>query len=253
MGYKRTRNIFNPNSDQPYKLSRSRLEMFLNCSRCFYLDRRLGIDRPSIPAFTLNSAVDHLLKKEFDEYRQNGKPHPIMIDSNIEAVPLVHEDLEKWRHNFTGVQVHHEATKFLFFGAVDDVWTTSNGELIVVDYKATSKDGEVTLDGRWQQAYKRQMEIYQWLLEKNGFKVSNTGYFVYANGRRDLDAFKSKLLFNLKLIPYVGDRTWVDTALLEAHQCLLSDDIPDANSDCEYCQYRTAARTYEPSNTSKDR
>ena len=36
---------------------------------------------------------------------------------------------------------------------------------------------------------KRQMEIYQWLLRKNGFKVSDTGYFVYANGITDARSF----------------------------------------------------------------
>ncbi|MEI9966803.1 MAG: hypothetical protein WDN67_04185 [Candidatus Moraniibacteriota bacterium] len=39
---------------------------------------------------------------------------------------------------------------FLFSGGVDDVWVAPDGELIIVDYKATSKDGEVTLDAEWQ-------------------------------------------------------------------------------------------------------
>jgi hypothetical protein len=64
-------------------------------------------------------------------------------------------------------------------GGVDDMWINHQGEYIVVDYKATSKKTEVTLDADWQIGYKRQMEIYQWLFGKNGYKVSNTGYFVY--------------------------------------------------------------------------
>jgi 2-isopropylmalate synthase len=35
------------------------------------------------------------------------------------------------------------------------------------------------LDQEWQDSYKRQMDVYQWLLRQNGLKVSNTGYFVY--------------------------------------------------------------------------
>ena len=62
----RTRNIFDPKSKEPFRLSRSRLELFVDCPRCFYLDRRLGTDRPPGFPFTLNSAVDTLLKKEFD-------------------------------------------------------------------------------------------------------------------------------------------------------------------------------------------
>ena len=84
---------------------------------------------------------------------------------------------------------------------MDDLWKNAQGELIVVDYKSTSKDGEVNIDAEWQGAYKRQMEFYQWLLRKNGFKVSDTGYFVYCNGRRDREAFDGKLEFDIKIIP----------------------------------------------------
>ena len=38
-----------------------------------------------------------------------------------------------------------------------------------------------TLDKEWQNGYKRQMEFYQWLLRKNGFKVSNIGRLFLLN------------------------------------------------------------------------
>jgi hypothetical protein len=77
--------------------------------------------------------------------------------------------------------------------------------LIVVDYKATSSENKPTLDAEYRQGYKRQMEVYQWLVRQNGFKVSNTGYFVYANGRKDLKAFDGKLEFDVDLLDYEGD------------------------------------------------
>ena len=67
--------LFDPDIRTPFPLSRSKVELFLECARCFYLDRRLGITRPSGPPYTLNSAVDTLLKKEFDAYRAAGTPH----------------------------------------------------------------------------------------------------------------------------------------------------------------------------------
>ena len=97
-----------------------------------------------------------------------------------EAIPFQHEDLNKWRANFTGVGTIHEPTNLYIFGAVDDVWINDNDELIVVDYKATAKSSEVNIDSEWQISYKRQMEVYQWLLRRNGFKVNPIGYFVYA-------------------------------------------------------------------------
>src|SRR3989344_6004941 len=175
----RRNNLFDATADKPFKLSRSKIDMFLDCPRCFYMDRRLGISRPSGPAFTLNVAVDALLKKEFDVHRANGSKHPLMESYGLDAIPVAHELLDQWRHNFTGVQCHHKKTNMLIYGAIDDLWKNLGGEYIVVDYKATSKEGEVELtDAKWHNAYRRQMEVYQWLLRQNGLKVSNTGYFV---------------------------------------------------------------------------
>src|SRR5437867_3759517 len=81
------------------KLSRSKIEDFLRCPRCFYLDRRLGISQPPGFPFNLNSAVDLLLKKEFDIHRGKGTAHPLMKSYGINAIPLSHPELDRWREN----------------------------------------------------------------------------------------------------------------------------------------------------------
>lgn len=234
---KRTRNLFAPEAREPFKLSRSKLDLFLNCPRCFYLDRRLGISQPPGFPFNLNSAVDTLLKKEFDLHRAKKKAHPLMKAYGLELVPFAHQMLDEWRENFKGVQFLHQPTNLIITGAVDDLWTDKDGNIYVVDYKSTSKESEVNLDADWQIGYKRQMEVYQWLLRRNGFKVSNTGYFVYCNGRTDREAFDAKLEFEIKIIPYVGDDSWVEKAVREAHKCLMSEKLPAPGADCDYCAY----------------
>ena len=94
---KRTRNFFKPDASKPFKLSRSKLDLFVNCPRCFYIDRRLGVGPPPGFPFNINSAIDHLLKKEFDEYRESSEPHPLMRDAGIDAVPCQHDKLDLWR------------------------------------------------------------------------------------------------------------------------------------------------------------
>ena len=237
---RRTRNIFDPASKEPFKISRSKIEDFLRCPRCFYLDRRLGVGQPPGFPFNLNTAVDHLLKKEFDIHRARGSRHPLMEKYGVDAVPFQHSDLNQWRENFVGVQFYHKPTNLIITGAVDDVWTNPKGELIVVDYKATSKDGEVNIDAEWQESYKNQMEIYQWLLRQNDFKVSDTGYFVYVNGRRDREAFDGKLEFDVKLIPYKGSDAWVEETIFEIKKCL-TGALPEPGKDCAYCAYREVA------------
>jgi len=219
------RGKFDPNTRDSYKLSRSGIESFIRCPRCFYLDRRLGVHQPSSPPFSLNSAVDHLLKKEFDIRRIKNEAHPLMKAYGLDAIPYSHPDLDIWRENFQGIQSLHKKTNLYIFGAIDDVWVNPKGELIVVDYKATSKNDDVNIDADWQMSYKRQMEVYQWLLRANGFKVSNTGYFVYCNGRKDLEAFDGKLEFTIKLIPYTGKDTWIEKTLIDIKKCLSDEHL----------------------------
>lgn len=234
-----------PNSES-FKVSRSKIDLFINCPRCFYLDRRLGVSQPSGPAFTLNVAVDALLKKEFDIHRTKKTTHPLMKVYGIDAVPFEHENIDKWRENFIGVQYLHEPTNLLIFGAVDDIWQTPDGTLHVVDYKATSKAGEIELeDTKWHNQYRRQLEVYQWLLKNNGFNVSDTGYFVYVNGKKDKEAFDAKLEFDVKIIPYEGNGDWIDGTINDLYKCLMSDEIPLSGVDCDYCKYREAAAKVE--------
>ncbi len=242
----RAKNLFDPSSDRPFRLSRSKIDLFLNCPRCFYMDRRLGVGQPPGFPFNLNSAVDALLKKEFDIHRAKGTAHPLMKTYKIDAVPFAHERMDEWRDALRGgVAYVHPKTNILFTGGVDDIWQNDNGELHVVDYKATSKNGEVSLDADWQIGYKRQVEMYQWLLRKNDFKVSDVAYFVYCNGDTDKEAFDGKLEFKVKVIPYEGDDSWVDGAIVAAHKCLMNDTLPQSGSDCDFCKYREAVRVVE--------
>jgi hypothetical protein len=226
-------------------MSRSGLELFVKCPNCFYIDKRLGVTSPPIPSFTLNSAVDHLLKKEFDIHRAKNTAHPLIEKYGVDARPVNHERLEIWRDTFKGISTVHKATNIEFYGGIDDIWINSKDEYIVVDYKATSKDGKIDIDGFWQKAYKRQLEIYQWILRQSGFKVSNKGYFVYCNGKKDKEAFDGKLEFDIELIEYVGDDSWVEPTLIKAKECLMLDKPPASSPDCELCRFKKAISTLE--------
>ena len=166
--------------------------------------------------FSLNSAVDALLKKEFDIHRAAGTAHPLMKEYDIDAVPYAHKELDAWRDSLRrGIQFLHEPTNLLIRGGVDDVWVAPTGELIIVDYKATSKTEEVSLDA----------------------EVSPIGYFVYCNGDADAPAFDGKLEFDIKVIPYVGNTDWVEPTIVNMHKCLMDSGIPAASDDCDYCAY----------------
>ena len=233
------RKLFDPASPKPFKISRSQIEAFIECQRCFWLNHRKGIRRPSSPPFLINTLVDRLLKTEFDQCRAAGTPHPIMFENGIDAIPMPHADLDRWRNNMQGVQHLHVPTNLLITGAIDDVWITPRGEVHVVDYKATAKQDGVSLDADWQISYKRQMEVYQWLLRMQGLQVSDTAYFVYCNGQ-DTDCFDLRVNFAVSLLPYIGNNAWMESTLIDLKACLSRDDAPEAPVDCEFCGYVSA-------------
>lgn len=238
---------FDPSSPEPYRISRSKLDLFCECPRCAYLDMRLGVKRPSGPSFTLNNAVDELFKREFDMHRTQGSKHPLSEKYGLDAIPFNDPRMDEWRDALRrGIAYLHEPTNILLRGGIDDVWVTPTGELIIVDYKATSKKIGPSTEDDLYDAYKRQMEIYQWLFRRNGFAVSPTGYFVYANGNSDAKAFDSKLEFDVVLIPYTGNDTWIEPKIYALKEMLMSDEIPAIGTSfgggpCDFCTYRDNA------------
>ena len=239
---KKRANLYKPNSDKPFNVSRTKIALFLECPQCFWLDRKLGISRPDMPGWSLNSAVDSLLKNEFDVLREQQQPHRLMMFHGINAVPFSHPEFHIWRddHNKKiGALAFHKKTNLNVCGIIDDIWKSAKSdELHIVDYKSTSTDYPISLDSKYKEGYKRQMEVYQWIFKRLGFNVSNTGYFLFANATKNRPGFHGRLEFENSIIPYVGDDTWIEPAILKIKSTLDSDEIPDSGSDCQHCAYR---------------
>jgi hypothetical protein len=225
--------------EEVFEISRSKIENFVQCPRCFVLDRRHKVAVPSGPSFTINSAVDSLLKKEFDVHRAAGTVHPVLQQLGVDLVPFKDPKIDEWRENFKGVRYLHEPTNLEVFGAVDDLWVNSEGEIVVVDYKATAKATPVEELGteRWHDAYRRQIEVYQWLLRQLGYQVSNTGYWLYETARNNADEFNQKLDFDARLIAYEGNTDWVESTLHQIKDALDDDGLPWSASSCEVCKF----------------
>ena len=263
----RHRGVYKPENPEPYEVSRSRIEAFINCPACFWLERVKGVKFPGMPPFLLNSATDTLLKKDFNKFRELQKPHPFMELNGLgHLVPFQYEDFETWTKSLQlGLKTYHEKSNLIIGGGLDDVWhDPKTNELFIVDYKSTagkrtedlSKLEPINLRGRYKEGYKRQMEMYQWILraimkEKDkDYEVSNTGYFVYVNGDQhfengmlDEDPKKATMKFNVQLLEYNGDDSWVENTIKEISKCLKSSECPEhsmtgfgpkGDQPCEY-------------------
>jgi hypothetical protein len=229
---------------KPMKISRTKVDLYCQCPRCFYFEVKLGVKRPPGLPFTINSAVDRLFKTEFDGYRENGTQHPLQRSLGPEVIPFADPRMTQWRANTKGVQYHHPSHDTLYYGSIDDLWIDlSTGQCFAVDYKATAKKEAVTQLPDWADSYRRQMEFYQWLLRKNGIDCSELGYFVYANGDAYAPTFNNQLLFRTELIAYKGDDSWVEPTLEALQSCLTAPLIPAAAADCKWCAYQTQTKS----------
>ena len=245
----RKNSMYQKGLNEPFTISRSKFSNFINCPRCFYLDRVKGLKEPSMPGWALNSAVDDLLKKEFDKHRKQKTPHPIMEQYGLNFIPYDHADIDKWRQSLTsGISYLDKETNLIIKGGIDDVWyDLDKEELVVVDYKAQSNntpvETEAYLEGKYHQGYKRQMDIYVHILRNMNFKVSETTYFMVCNGEKTNEEFGDKIDFKTVLVPYKADASWIPNKIQDMKKVLESEDIPDYNINCESCIYLASAAT----------
>ena len=233
---------YDPNSDKPFIMSRSKIDLYLKCKRCAYLDMRLGIKGPKPFPYNLNSRIDALLKNEHDLARTKKIKTKYLEESNINAIPFAHVELDVWREPFKAARYHHKEANIIVAGSVDDLWENLDTKKIhIVDYKSTHTDKFDKLksfDAPYLISYKRQAEIYSWILSKLGLDIDNTSYFFYVNAKPEQEIFKNNLEFEYAIIPYkTKDYNWVENTIVKIKNFLETNKIPTSTQDCALCKY----------------
>ena len=243
--------IYQKGSNEVFKISRSKFSSFLDCKRCFYLDRVKGLKDPGMPGWSLNVAVDELLKKEFDLLRNQKKPHPIFKKYNLNFIPFQHNKMNHWRNSLIGgVSYLDQDTNLEIHGGVDDIWQdTRDDRLVIADYKSQannrSLEAKTYLEDPYHQGYKIQMDFYGYLLSEMGFKVSEMSYFLVCNADRNAAQFAGKLSFREVMIPYRWNSGWIPQKISEMIDLLNSDNIPEGHFSCKNCAYAKQRAIFE--------
>jgi hypothetical protein len=219
------------------KISRSKVQFFLDCPRCFYLDMVKKIRRPPGYPFSLNNAVDGYLKREFDQYREQGLPHPIQMEQSPGLIPAKNEQLDLWRNSFKGVTYDHEGHDCTYYGGIDDLWVNENGEHVIVDYKATAGPTPIQSLPVWADGYVRQLSFYAYLLEKNGLMMSKTGILLYATASTVLANYQNRLEFEHHLIQVDLDTSWIEPTLDQLQENLKLKEAPPFQANCAFCNF----------------
>jgi len=223
---------------QKYKLSPSTLNLFLDCPRCFWLDKVKNIKRPRGIFPSLPGGMDLVIKSYFDKYRANGKLPPEIngkVPGRLFADTTV---LEKWRSwRSTNLCYEDKALNAALSGALDDC-LIEDGCHIPLDYK--TRGSQLTEDPR--KYYQTQLDCYCLMLESSGYRTKGLAYLAYY---WPLEAREEGIMqFHVEPIK-------IETSLASAKKIftdavnLLSSGIPAANLGCEYCNL-VANRNDEP-------
>ena len=183
-----------------------------------------------------------VILKHLISYFEKGLEH---------VVPYQHPDMDKWRDSLHhGLTARFEDTNIILTGGVDDIWqNTKNGKLILVDYKSQANSAPLEpktyLSDVYKHGYKVQIDFYAYLLQKMGFDVEDTAFFLVCNADRDADGFYGKMNFQEVLIPYLWKSNWIREQIVQMIKLLNDKKAPKANSSCKNCAYTKQANLYE--------
>jgi CRISPR/Cas system-associated exonuclease Cas4 (RecB family) len=221
------------------QLSPNSLNLYLECPHCFWLDKNKGIKRPPPYPYALNSAVDSLLKEEFDAYRGKKTVHPLLKLNNIKAHLFENQKLlNQWRNNLAGIRYFDSDLQATLFGAVDDVLEFSDGKIAPLDYKSTGSSAANIYD-----RFQLQLDTYTYLMEKNGFQTPRKGYLAFYIVDKS-KGFIDRLPFRKEFVEIETNPGDIYEIFKDAVNCLKSPAPPKHSSDCQFAKWLKGAKNF---------
>ena len=214
-----------------YKFSPSSLSLLKDCPRCFWLHFNKNIKRPDSIFPSLPSGMDKILKEHFDRFMKKGELPPELQQLNGEVNLFDDEELLKiWRSNFKGIQ-WADKNGNVFRGAVDNILKKGK-KLIVLDYKTRG----FPLKEDTHEHYQDQLDIYNFLLRKNGYDTEEYAYLlfyhptvVHESGAVDFQADLVKMAISVKNAENIFKKALT----------VLEHTMPKPGEECGFCEWRS--------------
>lgn len=211
-----------------YKFSPSSLSLLKDCPRCFWLQFNKGIKHPE-PIFpSLPSGMDKILKEHFDRFMRKGELPPELSELNGYKLFDDEELLKVWRSNFKGIQWMDKKGN-LIHGAIDNLLQKKN-KLIVLDYKTRG----FPLKEDTHEHYQDQMDIYNFLLRKNGYETEDYTYLLFYHPHQVEP--NGHVCFNTDLIKIKVDIKNAENIFKKAVE-VLEADMPKPSEECGFCKW----------------
>jgi hypothetical protein len=208
-------------------LSPSSIGLFLDCPRCFWLDKVKGIKRPSGIFPSLPNGMDRVLKEHFDKHRAyNTPPEELHGHFKGRLFPDM-ERLKAWRDNKRGLRWTDPKTGFGLMGALDDLFVTEEGLYTPLDFKTRGFPRKEDT----HEYYQHQMDIYSFLLEKNGMKPAGFAILIFYHPTSVNE--KHDVCFDPDPVKVKTDPEKGEELFRKAVACLMGEE---PKHECEWCK-----------------
>jgi CRISPR/Cas system-associated exonuclease Cas4 (RecB family) len=217
-----------------YKLSPSSINIMLDCPRCFWLQIVKKFKRPAGIFPSLPGGMDKILKTHFDTFMEKGELPPEIREYGLGNGYKLFDDkktLNIWRSNFKGIQYTDKTSGILLKGAVDNI-IEKGKKLIVLDYKTRG----YPLKEDTAAHYQTQLDLYNFLLRKNGYDTEDYAYLLFYYPKELTDT--GEIIFDTELVKMAIDVKRGENIFHDAITLLSQEDPPEASKECEYCEYR---------------
>ncbi len=215
------------------KLSPSALNLFLDCPRCFWLEKVKNIKRPRGIFPSLPSGMDRAIKVHFDGFRQKKTLPPEMQGADFQGVQLFGDQgkLELWRSWRTGLVYQDAESGAALSGALDDL-LVRDGQYIPFDYKTK---GSPTTEEDAVKYYQNQLDCYALLLDANRMPTAGFAYLLYYSPKCVHE--NGEVSFQVQPIRVATDVTRAKKKLRDASTLIRQETLPPLNPSCEYCTW----------------
>ncbi len=214
-----------------YKFSPTSLTLLKECPRCFWLHFNKGMKRPSGPFPSLPGGMDRILKIHFDRFRDRGEFPPELREQECVTGCKLFDDREKlkiWQNNLRGIQ-WTDGKGNIFRGAVDNLLMKGK-KLIVLDYKTRGYPLKEDTAGHYQD----QLDIYNFLLRKNGYETEDYAYLLFYYPKSVNE--DGSVVFDTELVRMEVDIKNAEEIFRKAIETL-EGPIPTPSAGCGFCEW----------------
>lgn len=223
---------------KPLTLSNSRLSLYTECPRCFWLDLNAGIKRPDTIFPSLPGGLDLQFKRYFDRFRAKGDLPPEVKGKLPGQLLSDVATNDRWRDWRRGIRYAPPWAEVELMGALDECLVDEDRFYYPLDYKTRGYAPKAAT----HEYYQDQMNLYTLLLEGNGHKTNRVAYLLYYHPIEVKERGIIQFTISVQEVP--TDPEAAERLVKEA-VTVLNGPAPPSASSCGFCKWNSVVGEWQ--------